>query len=367
MREKLLILAILFGLIGFAIGNGQAEENLPLGAGEESSVLTQEEYERMVQEKVTEMGGMAGMNQNPDDDVAAAFDSIPPTQDGPFSQSPPSAEVMPMETENGGYATAKPAVLEKSESDQEEKALREIDQMVTRFEAFEYEDARGSDDTIYVYPEKKKHIDLSRIDVNRIHCEGDRGVVGFVYATDKGIEVTKNGSNAFLRIVPEEWAFENPFELFVMCGEQGSSDLYRMIAYPKNLSTRNVILKDEGRRIQNALDFFKGRSRDENIAAIIKSVWEENFDEAWTVIPKAQQVSPKYGSYQITLYRTIHTNADWIIDEYSIQNQGAPLAVREEMFVGSNTVAVAVIDSVIETDKLGQVIVIRENLTVKAN
>lgn len=360
IKKHILILAI---LTVFPIWVSEAEDQMPPPLG--SDVLTQEEYERMVEQKVAEIGGLAEPEQGPDDDVAAAFDAIKPSPDSELPPEwPPSAPVPPKKTEPKRYGTAEPAVLESREREQEEQALQEIDQMVTQFEAFEYDDAKGSDDTIYVHPEKKKHIDLSRIDVNRIHCEGDRTVVGFVYATDKGIEVSKNGANAFLRIVPEEWAFENPFELFVMCGEHGNSDLYRMIAYPKNLSTRNVILKDEGSRIQEAIDFFKGRSRDENIAAIVKAVWEENFEESWTIIPKAQKVAQRHGNYQITLFRTILTNADWIVDEYSIQNQGGPLAVKEEMFVGSNTVAVAVIDPVIETNQIGQVIVIRGNLTV---
>ncbi|WP_207690564.1 TraK domain-containing protein [Desulfonema limicola] len=209
-------------------------------------------------------------------------------------------------------------------------------------------------DTIYVYPEKKKYIGLSKVDINRFHCE-QGNVTGVIFSEDKGLTVNRSGSNAFLRILPDSYAFESPFELYMICAED---TLYRIIGDPQWVSARNVILKDGDKKIEQALDFFKGKTREENIVRLIKKSWNEDWDPAWTITPKFKPVM-KNENYRVSWYRSIDTGSEWVIEQYIVEGMKGNVRIEESAFVNRQTVAVSCFDPVITNGKLAQVVVVR--------
>lgn len=213
------------------------------------------------------------------------------------------------------------------------------------------------DDTLYVYPEKKTYLTLSKADINRFLCEGGE-VTGVIFSEDKGLHVTRSGVNAFLRIIPDGYAFGSPFELYMICG---GDTLYRMIGDPQWVSARNVILKDGGKKLDQALDFFKGRFREESIVRLIRQSLKEEWDPAWTITPR-YALAARTDDYKVTWYRSIDTRTQWTVEQYIIEPLAGEIRVEETAFVDRRTVAVSCPDPVIAPGKLGQVLVIREKL-----
>ena len=218
--------------------------------------------------------------------------------------------------------------------------------------------ARPSNDTIYVMPESRKTVDLSKTDINRFHCE--RGeLTGTIFSEDKGITVNRSGKDGFLRIIPESYAFEIPFELFMICSEDKESSIYRIIGNPVNELSKNVILKDDGGKVTSAINFFKGKDREQVLVEMIEKSWSEEWETYWKIIPRYQRIANE-PDYKITWYRTIETMSEWVIEQYIIEALTDDLKIPETAFVNRSTAAVSVFDSTIENGRFGQVVVIRE-------
>lgn len=216
-------------------------------------------------------------------------------------------------------------------------------------------------DTVYVMPEKRKFVTLSKTDINRIHCEGDRKLSGAIFSEDKGIVVNRNGSNGFLRIVPESYAFSAPFELFFICSDDAGSSLYRVIGNPEMELSKNVILKDDGTKMQQGINFFKGKHREQALVEMIQITWNENWEPAWKVVPRYKPIVDNE-EYRIIWYRTVKTMSEWTIEQYIVEAKINEVHISEVAFVNRHTAAVSVFEPVIKNGQLGQVVVVREKV-----
>lgn len=247
--------------------------------------------------------------------------------------------------------------LDKQVAAMVDKSKRQAEVLSER-EKGDKADAKPSNDTIYVMPELRKILDLSRIDINRFHCErGD--LSGAIFSEDKGITVTRTGKDAFLRIVPETYAFDIPFELFLICSEGNDSSVYRIIGNPVEEMSKNVILKDDSAKVTDSINFFKGKDRDQVLVEMIEKSWSEEWEPYWKIIPRYQRVANE-ADYRITWYRTIETNSEWVIEQYIIESLKDDLPIPETAFVNRNTAAVSVFDPTLKNGQLGQVVVVRE-------
>jgi hypothetical protein len=208
--------------------------------------------------------------------------------------------------------------------------------------------------TLYGYPERKNFIRISKTDVNRFVCEnGD--VTGTIYSEDKGIEVKKAGRNAFLRIRPNSFAFEHPFEFYVICGDE----LYTFIVEGDWISASKVVLKDGAGKVEEALDFFRGKTREGNIVEIIKKSWNEKWEDGWREIPRYRTME-QTGDYKIVWYKTVDTGTPWVLELFVIEGIGNPVKLREENFLDGDVVAVSCLEPLVAKGRLGKVAVIRE-------
>jgi len=207
---------------------------------------------------------------------------------------------------------------------------------------------------LFGYPERKNYIRISKTDVNRFVCEnGD--VTGTIYSEDKGIEVKKSGRNAFLRIRPDSFAFEHPFEFYVMCDEE----LYTFIIEGEWISASRIVLKDGGRRVEEALDFFEGKDRELNVVEVVKKSWNEKWEEGWREIPRFRTVK-QTKDCKTVWYKTVDTGTPWVLEMFIVEGLGQPVKLKEEDFLDGDVVAVSCLDPLVARGRMGKVVVIRE-------
>jgi hypothetical protein len=208
--------------------------------------------------------------------------------------------------------------------------------------------------TLYGYLERKNFIRISKTDVNRFVCEnGD--VTGTIYSEDKGIEVKKAGRNAFLRIRPNSFAFEHPFEFYVTCGDE----LYTFIVEGDWISASKVVLKDGAGKVEEALDFFRGKTREGNVVDIIKKGWNEKWEDGWREIPRYRAIE-QTKDYKVVWYKTVDTGTPWVLELFVVEGIGNPVKLKEEDFLDGDVVAVSCLEPLVAKGRLGKVAVIRE-------
>lgn len=207
---------------------------------------------------------------------------------------------------------------------------------------------------LFGYPERKNYIRISKTDVNRFVCEnGD--VTGTIFSEDKGIEVKKSGRNAFLRIRPDSFAFEHPFEFYVMCDEE----LYTFIIEGEWISASRIVLKDGGRKVEEALDFFKGKDRELNVVEVVRKSWNDKWEEGWREIPRFRTVK-QTKDCKTVWYKTVETGTPWVLEMFIVEGLGQPVKLKEEDFLDGDVIAVSCLDPLVARGRMGKVVVIRE-------
>ena len=222
-------------------------------------------------------------------------------------------------------------------------------------------------DTEYVEPEIKNYVHISKVDMNRFYCEKGK-IVGVFYSKDKGIIGRKAGANFFLRIIPNSFAFEHPFELFLMCGDDktGYLNTYEMIVTGERISARTIILKKGvSENIKEQMQFFSGNTRTQNIVRLVKASYTEDFPEEFSIYRVFKIINPiSFGhspdEMKIILYKTVDTGM-WIVNIYFVEAL-KNITLHNEDFVKENTIAVAVFNPYLEKGQFGKVMVIQDKL-----
>ncbi len=150
--------------------------------------------------------------------------------------------------------------------------------------------SRVASTPVEVHPEKTVWISLSNRDVNRVVCTtGD--IESVHYSTEKGIEVSVEGNQAFIKFrvltnpqdpLGEVKYVTVPSEFFVVCG----GETYGFIARPRNIPARTVYLVSSGARIKEVLDTFRRSDIDRALVAIVKPVFRDEIPPAWERVRK---------------------------------------------------------------------------------
>jgi hypothetical protein len=125
---------------------------------------------------------------------------------------------------------------------------------------------------------------ISLKDMNRIVCPADD--IGFVtYSKEKHIQVSRNGKNAFVKVLPmevpeideKEYKIKrvlkrdaSPRELYIECG----GTVFSLIMTPKDVPAQTVILKNEIGDIKTAQAYETANDYEKTIFGLIKSAYE---------------------------------------------------------------------------------------------
>ena len=219
--------------------------------------------------------------------------------------------------------------------------------------------AAGVPDVLHVWPDVKSYIPVSKIDVNRFVCERGK-VVGEIYSNDKGLVVQRAGDSIYLRIAPKTFAFDHPFEFFVVCGEKEKRWTYTMILTPERISTRTAVLHAGSGSKEGG--WFVGKTRTDAIVDVVKAAFSEKWPEDFEVHRVFQPVRGLLSGARVVKYLVVDAGR-WVADVYVIDAL-RNLHLRDEDFVGEDTVAVAVFDPFIKRGTFGKVVVVREKSAV---
>jgi conjugal transfer pilus assembly protein TraK len=147
----------------------------------------------------------------------------------------------------------------------------------------------------FVYSGGFKSVEVSVIDMNRIVC--DAGNINFVtYSKEKEIEVTREGTNAFLKIVPVEVPEINeekfeikkvlkrnnfPRELYIDC----AGTVFSLIAIPKDIPAQTIILKSEKANVEKAKEFETSSNYEKVIFELIQMAYNDSFPDGYKAKP----------------------------------------------------------------------------------
>lgn len=209
-------------------------------------------------------------------------------------------------------------------------------------------------DHIEAFQERKNFVTISKTDINRFVCENGE-MAGAIYSEDKGIQINRTGSNAFVRVIPDSHAYSLPWELYLMCGKT----LYSFIVETDRITPAKVILKDGDAHVADSLEIFKGKDREQNIKDLIQAAYKESWDSNWKAVQQFQVVR-QTKDFKATWYMSVDTFTPWTIDLFIIQGLSEnPVTIDDQWFIDANTVAVSVFDSTVSQGRISKVAVIR--------
>ena len=140
---------------------------------------------------------------------------------------------------------------------------------------------------VVVLPETETPVDLSSSDINRLVCPVD--IKDVIYSKEKGVIVKITGKNAFIKfLVKKEGDKENysttPTEMYVVCG----AATYNLIAMPKRIPARTVILSNGDNKVKKNESLFKGMPFEKELLSIIKYVYKQEIPDSFSVTEEHQ-------------------------------------------------------------------------------
>jgi len=186
-----------------------------------------------------------------------------------------------------------------------------------------------------VLPEITTKIELSRSDINRIHCS--QGQIGDVlFSEEKGIEVKIHGQDAFLKFTVRhtddgKQYKADPAELYVVCGD----DMYMIIAEPREIPAVTIRLSSSLRnRITKARDFFAGLAFEEKNMKLIKHAYTDTLPDYYRVTMVAEDIGI-FKEVRLMLIKTVRVEGEGIVlKEFVLRNEtGHDLHIQEEDFL----------------------------------
>lgn len=185
-----------------------------------------------------------------------------------------------------------------------------------------------------VQPDISTKVMMSNRDINRIVCESGP-IKDVVYSKEKGIDVKIDGDNAFVKFVmkgdPDTGNVSYatiPSEFYVVCGD---SDVYTLIASPKNIPAQTISLASPGKHLKKNLSLFKGVPFEDTIVSLIKDAYRDNIPDSFTVRPINRQLNV-FRYIGVLLKREVSVDGDGLLlKEYALTLK--PTAPENEMRV----------------------------------
>ncbi len=167
-------------------------------------------------------------------------------------------------------------------------------------------------------PEIAAPVELSSSDINRLVCPED--ITDVIYSKEKGVTVKIEGKNAFVKfLVKEDGGQEDysttPTEIYVVCGHK----TFNLIALPKRIPSRTVILSGGDDKAKRNMSFFEGMPFEKKVLSLIKSVYTENIPDSYTVTWENRPFN-LYKGLKLTLVRTVRIYGEGLqVKEFALK------------------------------------------------
>lgn len=165
----------------------------------------------------------------------------------------------------------------------------------------------------HAYPDVTTKVHLSNRDMNRIVCQGGRPIKYVGYSKEKGLAVEIIGENAFVKFliqkdpVKGEAYTETPSEIYIICNP---SDVYTLIAFPKNIPAQRVDLATGKKEIiSKNLKLFEGLALERKIIKLTKFVSTDKIPDSFTV-EKIKKPINVFSELDVLLNRIIHVEGE---------------------------------------------------------
>jgi len=186
-----------------------------------------------------------------------------------------------------------------------------------------------------ILPEITTRIELSRSDINRIHCSQSQ-IGDVLFSEEKGIEVKIHGQDAFLKFTVRntndgKQYKADPAELYVVCGES----MYMMIAEPREIPAVTIRLSSSLKnRIEETRDFFKGLALEEKNMKLIKHAYTDTLPDYFRVTYVAEDIGI-FKEIRLMLIKTVRVEGEGIVlKEFVLRNETEhDLHIQEEDFL----------------------------------
>lgn len=206
---------------------------------------------------------------------------------------------------------------------------------------------------VQVMPEVTTEVVMSNTDINRITCPDGELVKDVVYSTEKAVSVKIEGSNAFVKflivkdtITGEQRYRTAPVELYVVCGD---SQVFTIIAAPKNVPATHVQLVSDVKRIKKNISLFDGIPFERKAVMIIQKVYTDDIPASFT-IKKVNRPVRAFKDINVILARVVDAEGEGLqLREYVLSlkkafKQGS-ISLSEKQFLvpelTENPVAIA--------------------------
>ena len=210
---------------------------------------------------------------------------------------------------------------------------------------------------------------VSKTDVNRIVCEN--GEVGkLIYSKDKEISMQKDGSNAFVKLLPVTTRANgtiidsrvNDFnrDVYIECNNK----MFSLNLVPTDITAQTILLTSDGLSVnnENAGRYEKSNSFEKTVIDIIKNVYKDKEPDGYGV-KQIKQASIKFKEIEL-FPRKVYAGNDYKVYEYKIVAL-EDVELDEKMFINfiaNNPLALSLTDLNLKKGKEARLFVISNAL-----
>ena len=193
-----------------------------------------------------------------------------------------------------------------------------------------------------VAPEVETPVFISRDQISRINCPGT--ITKVVYPTDKGVEISKDEHNVYVRIDPHVPASEFPLELYVTCDGR----VYPMIAKVKSdIPAQKIMLATIEKKVTGSSSPLEVSRFEEKVMKILRRVYRKDYLCSWEVEEFSERLTR-----ELTWLREVKTGIDGLrVSVFSYKprtrkrvDEKMALGLLKDILLDSNLVAVSLSD-----------------------
>ncbi len=163
----------------------------------------------------------------------------------------------------------------------------QVEQMKQHYTKRSYKAEQMQNTFVSVLPEVTTKVFLSAKDINRISCGPGRPVKDVVVPDEeeKNIRLERHENDVYVDFITledsntgERLYAQNPAELYVMCGSEGT--VYTIISVPNpELPAQTVQLVDNSDKLKKNESLFKGMPFEEKVVELIKQAYAGTIEE----------------------------------------------------------------------------------------
>ncbi len=223
----------------------------------------------------------------------------------------------------------------------------------------------SSNEPVVVFPEIATTIELSSSDINRLICQAD--VQDVVRSKEKGVLVKKVGKNAFVKFLINKEGDKmvystTPTELYVICG----GETFNIIALPKRIPARTVILSGGDKKMKKNVSLFKGMPFEAQLLSIIKHIYKEDIPDSFTVKEEDRPLN-LYQGLNLTLVRTVRIEGEGLSVKEFVAKATQNIEIEEKNFLKNelttNPVAIAIDKLKLSQGDVARIIIVERVLS----